>query len=148
MSMPLLASLKDARTFPFAGHIQSTSSPSGPGEAFSGPGGGGAGAVGGAVATMGGGASPASGEAADSAAFICDRARSENGTLDARGSTFAVVVFASGRASIGGPGVASGVVIGVVPGAAAVAPGAASTNTRPTSRRLGFTMLFQAASSR
>src|SRR5580765_900288 len=102
MSMPLLASLNAARTLPFAGQIQSTSSPSVPGEAFSGS--GGIGALGGAVATIAGGASPARGDGPDSAAFICDRARSENGTLEARGSTFAVGVFASGRDSIGAPG--------------------------------------------
>src|SRR5258706_3306524 len=150
MSMPLLASLNAARTLPFAGQIQSTSSPSVPGVARSGSGGTGvAGALGGAVATMGGGASPAKGDCPDSAAFICDRARSENGTLDTRGSTFTVGVFASGRASIGGPGMASGVVIGVVTDAVAAVGdelvGAARTRPPPTSRRVGVAQLVPPA---
>src|SRR5689334_12395105 len=101
MSMPLVASLKGASTRPFTGQVQSTSSLSVP-LAFSGAGEGVAGAgadTGGAPGDRetGGGASAARGEAPDSAAFICASARSENGTFDARGSTFAVCVLASGR---------------------------------------------------
>src|SRR6185369_4731802 len=137
------ASVNGASTLPFAGHIQSTSSLSVPGEGFSCSGCAGAGATGvpgGVEVTTGGGASPASGDGPDSAAFICESVRSVKGTLFARGSTFDVGVFASGRASIGGPGVASGVVSGEVTGpvAAAAPVGAASTSVRPTSRRFGL----------
>src|SRR5690349_14974805 len=114
MSMPLVASLKGASTRPFTGQVQSMSSRSVP-AAFSGSRGAavGGGADVGVGIAIGGGASGESAAEPDSAAFACARARSVYGTLEARGSTFDVGVFASGRDSMGGPAVVSGVVIGV-----------------------------------
>ncbi len=142
--MPLLASVKPARTLPLTGHIQSTSSLSVP-PGFSGSTTGGGGDAG-AGWTIGAGGSGPTGDALLSAAPICASARSVNGTFVARGSTLDNCVLASGRASMGGPactsGVASGVAIGGIPA------GAASTSTCPISMRLGLVMLFHAASSR
>src|SRR5262245_15588533 len=105
MSMPFADSVNGARTLPFTGQTQSTSSLSVPGDLSGSEGadvGGGVGtgtgatsgvvggATGGAMATVG---PPGSGDES------CASARSENGTFWPRGSTFAFGVFASGRAS-------------------------------------------------
>ena len=140
--MPLLTSLKGESTFPLAGHIQSTSSPSVPAD-FSGSAAGGRG--GGATST-GAGAGPVTAAPPASAAPICASALSEKGTLVARGSTLAFGVLASGRASMGGPACASGVVTGALGGA--MPAGTPSISTWPISMRLGLVMLFHAASSR
>src|SRR5262245_46829866 len=126
MSMPFEASVNGASTLPFTGHIQSTSSRSVPllsGSTLADGAGAGAGTgvvgVGGGVVPgvgpgpgAGTGAGTGAGDAAPASAFNCASARSEYGIFCPRGSTFAVGVFASGRASIGGPGVASGVATG------------------------------------
>src|SRR5258708_24344896 len=138
MSIPLLASVNPASTLPFAGQIQSMSSPSGT-AGFGASTGGGGGA--GISASGGGGAG-----AAPSGAPNCAIALSEYGTFWPRGSTFALAVLASGRASIGGPDKASGVV--TLPAAGPALPGAPSTRTRPTLITLRLVMLFHAASSR
>src|SRR5204862_3478185 len=106
MSMPLLASVNDASTLPLAGHIQSTSSLSVPAD-FSGSAAGVGGGSGGA-GSIGCGAGPVTAGPPASGTPICVSARSENGTLVARGSTLVAGVLASGRGSSGGPAVTSG----------------------------------------
>src|SRR5262249_30980150 len=144
-----------ASTLPLTGHIQSTSSRSVPalsgaagvdpggavGAEATGPGAGVAGtaAPGGVAAGVGdgvgvGGVPPGGGVVAS--AERAASARSVYGTFWPRGSTFTVGVFASGRASMGGPGTLRGVATGPVAGAPVAggrAPaGAATTSTCPT----------------
>src|SRR6185312_14293152 len=127
MSIPLEASVKGATTLPFTGHIQSRSSLSVP-AAFGGSGAG-AGAGGGTGTAAGPGPGVAGGDSGAPAASgeppasaeSCARARSENGTFVARGSTLVPVELEIGRASMGGPAVVSGVMTFAPGGAAPVA---------------------------